>query len=115
MEKNEHTAGVRWLFATIALGTVFMVGQGMEYVELFKRGMNASTNLFATTFFTLTGFHGLHVTVGLIALAIVLARAIAGDFKKHHSPLLKNIGLYWHFVDVVWLAVFMIVYVRGTR
>jgi len=115
LKKKEHASATRWLFVTIALGTVFMVGQGMEYFELFHRGMNASTNLFSTTFFTLTGFHGLHVTVGLIALAIVLARVIAGDFKKKHSPLLDNIGLYWHFVDVVWIAVFAIVYVRGTR
>ena len=114
-EKQQHAASVRWLCVTIALGTVFMVGQGLEYVELFRRGMTASTNLFSTTFFTLTGFHGLHVTAGLLMLGVVLGRAIAGDFKKGHSPLLKNIGLYWHFVDVVWLAVFVIVYVKGAR
>ena len=67
--------------------------------------------LFATTFFTLTGFHGLHVCVGLIALLIVLCLALAGDFEKGRSPALKAVGLYWHFVDVVWVFVFSVVYV----
>jgi heme/copper-type cytochrome/quinol oxidase subunit 3 len=69
-----------------------------------------SSNLFATTFFTLTGFHGLHVCVGLIALLIVLGLALAGDFKQSHSPALKAVGLYWHFVDAVWVLVFSAVY-----
>jgi heme/copper-type cytochrome/quinol oxidase subunit 3 len=69
-----------------------------------------SSNLFATTFFTLTGFHGLHVCVGLIALLIVLGLALAGDFKQGHPPSLKAVGLYWHFVDVVWVFVFSVVY-----
>ncbi len=111
--KSDHAGARLWLFVTIALGSVFMVGQGLEYAELFHRGMNASTNLFSTTFFTLTGFHGLHVTVGLIALGVVFARTVAGDFVKRPSPIMRNVGLYWHFVDVVWLAVFYIVYVRA--
>ena len=114
-DKQQHAACARWLFVTLALGLVFMVGQGLEYWGLFARGMTASTNLFATTFFTLTGFHGLHVTAGLIMLGVVLARALAGDFAKKPSPLLRNVGLYWHFVDVVWLAVFLLVYVKGAR
>jgi cytochrome c oxidase subunit III len=68
------------------------------------------SNLFTTTFFTLTGFHGLHVCVGLIALLIVLGLALAGDFKRGRSPALKTVGLYWHFVDVVWVVVFSSVY-----
>jgi heme/copper-type cytochrome/quinol oxidase subunit 3 len=66
--------------------------------------------LFATTFFTLTGFHGLHVCVGLIALLIVLGLALAGDLKLGRSPALKALGLYWHFVDGVWVLVFSVVY-----
>jgi heme/copper-type cytochrome/quinol oxidase subunit 3 len=69
-----------------------------------------SSNLFATTFFTVTGFHGLHVCVGLIALLIVLGLMLAGDFKHGHPPVLKVVGLYWHFVDVVWVFVFSVVY-----
>jgi cytochrome c oxidase subunit 1/cytochrome c oxidase subunit I+III len=119
LDKDDHGGMARWLFVTIALGATFMVGQGLEYYGLFQRGMGAATNLFATTFFTLTGFHGLHVTVGLVMLGIVLFRGLMGDFKRKkgepHSRLLRTIGLYWHFVDVVWLAVFVIVYVRGSK
>jgi cytochrome c oxidase subunit III len=72
--------------------------------------VGVSSNLFATTFFTLTGFHGLHVCVGLIALLIVLGLALGGGFKQPPSPALKAVGLYWHFVDAVWVLVFSAVY-----
>jgi len=101
-----------WLFITIVLGGVFMIGQGNEYLELFHRGINASTNLFATSFFTLTGFHGLHVTVGLIALTILLGLALWRDGVKLIEPAVGTIGMYWHFVDVVWIVVFSVIYLR---
>jgi cytochrome c oxidase subunit I len=101
-----------WLGLTIALGGVFLIGQATEYWKLYRSGLNPSTNLFGTSFFTLTGFHGLHVTVGLIALLIVLGLAWAGDFKKHHSTALGAVGLYWHFVDVVWVFVLSVVYLK---
>jgi cytochrome c oxidase subunit I len=109
-----------WLAVTLALGTVFMIGQGREYLDLFRHGVNVNTNLFATSFFTLTGFHGLHVTLGLLALLVVLGLALAGDFvgdgrKKGEPPrssVVEAIGIYWHFVDVVWILVFGVVYLR---
>jgi len=113
LDKDQQGAAQGWLSATLGLGAVFMVGQAGEYLGLFQRGLGVATNLFATTFFTLTGFHGLHVTVGLVALGIVLARVWVGDFRERRSSLLRAVGLYWHFVDVVWLVVFAIVYVRG--
>ena len=70
-----------------------------------------STNLFATTFFTLTGFHGLHVLVGLLALAVVLGLAVRGD-RRRPPFALGPVAMYWHFVDAVWLVVFSVVYVR---
>ncbi len=82
LDRKQHAAAFRWLVATIALGGVFMVGQGSEYLGLFHRGVGVATNLFATTFFTLTGFHGLHVTVGLFALTIALGLMLAGDFRR---------------------------------
>jgi len=100
-----------WLAATVALGAVFLFGQASEYATLFQSGVGVSSNLFATTFFTLTGFHGLHVAVGLIALMVMLGLALAGDFKSAHPPALKAVGYYWHFVDVVWIVVFSAVYV----
>jgi cytochrome c oxidase subunit I len=112
LKANKHSA-FRWLLAlTIALGIVFIFGQGREYLRIFHAGVVVNSNLFATTFFTLTGFHGLHVCVGVTALLIVMGLALAGDFKKCRIEAVKSIGLYWHFVDVVWLAVFSVVYLR---
>jgi cytochrome c oxidase subunit 1/cytochrome c oxidase subunit I+III len=102
-----------WLFATLVLGALFMVGQAREYQKLFASGLSVDSSLFASTFFTLTGFHGLHVTLGLVALGVMFGLAIAGDFKARRSSALKAVGLYWHFVDVVWVAVFSIVYLRN--
>ena len=114
-EKGLHAknrgAMLLWLSLTILLGGIFMVGQGMEYWDLFKSGVTVSTNLFATTFFTLTGFHGLHVCIGLVALLIMLGLALAGDFKDGRSTVLEAVGYYWHFVDIVWVLVLSVVYI----
>lgn len=107
---EKHHAMKLWLALTILLGGIFLIGQGMEYWALFQSGVAVNSNLFATSFFTLTGFHGIHVGVGLIALLIVLAMALAGDFEKKKSTTLEAISLYWHFVDVVWLLVLTVVY-----
>jgi heme/copper-type cytochrome/quinol oxidase subunit 3 len=109
MAKNA-TAARAWLLVTIGLGAVFMVGQANEYRRLFGEGLRINGSLFASTFFTLTGFHGAHVTAGLIALGILAFLAFAGDLP-HRA--LKAVGLYWHFVDVVWVAVFSVVYLRN--
>jgi heme/copper-type cytochrome/quinol oxidase subunit 3 len=110
--RRRHRPMVGWLMATLALGLVFLLGQGGEYWGLFQRGIDVHTNLFATTFFTLTGFHGLHVGVGLIGLLIVLGLMGLGDFKDFRSRALETIGLYWHFVDGVWVVVFSVIYLR---
>jgi cytochrome c oxidase subunit 1/cytochrome c oxidase subunit I+III len=99
-----------WLLATVVLGAIFLVGQGMEYAQLFRERIFISTGLFGTTFFTLTGFHGLHVFVGLVALSILLVLAVAGDFKGRRRVALETVSLYWHFVDAVWVVIFAIVY-----
>lgn len=109
--RGNQGAMLGWLAVTIVLGGIFLVGQTMEYVGLYRSGVNVSTNLFATSFFTLTGFHGLHVSLGLIALLIVLAMAVAGDFKTGRPAALEAVALYWHFVDVVWVFVFTAVYI----
>ncbi len=108
---GKHGRMIGWLIATIVLGGIFIAGQGLEYWHLFESGVSVNSNLFATTFFTLTGFHGLHVCVGLIALLIALGLALAGDFRKGRAPALPAIGLYWHFVDVVWVIVLSVVYI----
>lgn len=111
LHKGQHGVMKAWLAATILLGGIFIGGQGFEYWDLFESGVSVSSNLFATTFFTLTGFHGLHVCVGLIGLMIVLVLSLLGDFKKRMSPALEVVGLYWHFVDVVWILVLTVVYI----
>jgi heme/copper-type cytochrome/quinol oxidase subunit 3 len=112
-ERGKENAFRMWMIVTIALGVIFMSGQAAEYVGLFDRGISVSSSLFATTFFTLTGFHGLHVTLGLIALGILLALAFKGDGRDKTARALTAVGVYWHFVDVVWIVVFSVVYVRS--
>jgi cytochrome c oxidase subunit 1/cytochrome c oxidase subunit I+III len=108
--KGSHRAMRGWLAATILLGGIFLGGQGLEYWTLFKGGVSVGSNLFTTAFFTLTGFHGLHVCAGLIALLVVLGLALTDDLTRRPSPALKAVGLYWHFVDLVWVVVFSTVY-----
>jgi heme/copper-type cytochrome/quinol oxidase subunit 3 len=92
-----------WLAATIVLGAVFLFGQTSEYLRLFRQNITISQNLFGTTFFTLTGFHGLHVLVGIVLLAALAA------LRGHHMAL-ETVSLYWYFVDAVWIAIFAVVY-----
>ena len=99
-----------WLLATIALGVIFLLGQALEWRGLIADGVTLSRDLFGTTFFTLTGFHGLHVIVGLLALAIVTAVGFAGELNGGDEAALSTVSLYWHFVDVVWVVVFSTIY-----
>jgi heme/copper-type cytochrome/quinol oxidase subunit 3 len=98
------------LIGTIILGSVFLGGQVYEYTNLFGQNFNPQYKAFGSAFFTLTGFHGLHVTVGVIFLLIILIRSLRGDFtaKKHFG--VEAAEMYWHFVDLVWVVVFSTVY-----
>lgn len=98
-----------WLAATIALGAIFMFGQGREYVHLYQDNVTVSRNVFGSSFFTLTGFHGLHVTMGIVALSVVLGLAFKGS-EQPQSSAVRTIALYWHFVDWVWVVIFFVVY-----
>jgi heme/copper-type cytochrome/quinol oxidase subunit 3 len=101
-----------WLLLTLVLGAVFLLGQGMEYLKLLNNQVSISSSMFGTSFFTLTGFHGLHVFVGLIVISILTLLTFLGDYSKNtKSTLFSSVGIYWHFVDIVWLVVFLIVYV----
>jgi heme/copper-type cytochrome/quinol oxidase subunit 3 len=103
-----------WLLATMALGTAFLTGQGSEYVSLIGKDVTISRDLFGTTFFTLTGFHGLHVFIGLILLGTLfglqLKREVAGPSKA-----VESVSIYWHFVDAVWMIIFPVVYLWVLR
>ena len=98
-----------WLALTILLGIVFMVGQITEYTGLYQEQVKMSTNVFGSSFFTLTGFHGLHVILGLIALSVLLVLSM-GKLKDTGRSALGGVDVYWHFVDVVWLFVLTFVY-----
>jgi cytochrome c oxidase subunit 3 len=103
-----------WWFATIALGAIFLVGTGLEWDHLiFEKGLTISTNLFGTTYYSLVGLHAFHVTAGLIFLAIGMIFTLLGKVKQEHSERADIFSLYWHFVDVVWVVVFTVVYVIG--
>jgi cytochrome c oxidase subunit 3/cytochrome o ubiquinol oxidase subunit 3 len=99
-----------WLLATIALGTVFLGIQGYEYFKLWEEGLTPTANLFGSAFYPLTGFHGTHVLIGVIILWGVLVKALFGGFgPKHYLPI-ELAGLYWHFVDLVWIVIFTLIY-----
>jgi cytochrome c oxidase subunit 3 len=107
------TFGVLWL-ATITLGAAFLYGTATEWYRLiYREGFTISTNLFGTTYYSLVGLHGFHVVVGLLSLSIVMAFTLLGSIRSEHAERIDVLSLYWHFVDVVWIVVFTVVYVIG--
>lgn len=109
-QKGKKGQLITWLCATIFCGVFFVGMQVYEFSHFVHRGMGYTTNLFASTFFTLTGFHGTHVTIGLIWLISVLVVALRGKLPPEKSLNLEMAALYWHFVDVVWIVIFPVVY-----
>jgi cytochrome c oxidase subunit 3/cytochrome o ubiquinol oxidase subunit 3 len=103
-----------WWALTAALGTIFLVGTGLEWRKLiYKEGLTISTNLFGTTFYSLVGLHASHVIVGLVMLFLVLVFALAGKVHAEHRQKIEVLALYWHFVDMIWVVVFTVVYIIG--
>jgi len=102
-----------WLF-TIALGGLFLYGTAQEWHRLiYQHGLTISTNLFGTTYYSLVGLHGFHVTAGLVMLLVVAIFALAGRVRMQESRRVEVLAMYWHFVDAVWVVVFTVVYVLG--
>jgi cytochrome c oxidase subunit III len=100
-----------WLFVTIVLGFTFLGFQAYEYTHAYSElNLKLSTGVYGSTFFMLTGFHGLHVTIGAIMLTVMLLRAFRGHFDAKHHFAFEAAAWYWHFVDVVWLLLFILVY-----
>jgi cytochrome c oxidase subunit 3 len=105
--------GVWWL-VTIALGTIFLAGTFREWRHLiYDEGLTIQTNLFGTTYYSLVGLHAFHVTVGLLALATVALFTLLGHVRQEHAERAEVLSMYWHFVDVVWVVVFLVVYIIG--
>jgi cytochrome c oxidase subunit 3 len=100
-----------WLFATILLGAVFMGFQAYEYHHAYTElNLKLTSGIYGSTFFMLTGFHGFHVTMGAIMLSVVLYRVLKGHFTPDHHFAFEGAAWYWHFVDVVWLGLYIVVY-----
>ncbi|HEX2332142.1 MAG TPA: cytochrome c oxidase subunit 3 [Burkholderiales bacterium] len=100
-----------WLGATVALGVAFLVCQAIEYVHAYQElNLKLSTGAYGSTFFMLTGFHGFHVTIGAIMLTVIWFRCLKGHFRPDHHFAFEGVAWYWHFVDVVWLGLFIFVY-----
>ena len=109
--------GFRSLWAaTIALGAAFLVATALEWRELiYERGLTIATNLFGTTFYSLVGFHALHVVIGLSLLLLVLFLSLRGHVDEGHAERVEVLSWYWHFVDAVWIVVFSTVYLGLAR
>lgn len=111
--KNQKRVSM-WLAITMLLGLVFLYGEMQEYRKLLHENVTVSRDLFGSTYYTLTGFHALHVTIGLILLSIALAAALRRKAGRPQRVALECISYYWHFVDAVWVAVFSVVYLWST-
>ncbi len=110
IRRNDRTAFLRNIGLTFVIGIVFLVMQAIDYVELGREGLSLSSGTYGTTYFTLTGFHGAHVFAGVIMLGVVLYRGMAGQFSGRHHDAVEAASLYWHFVDVVWVLLFSLLY-----
>ena len=104
-----------WWFLTLALGIEFLIGTGREWHRLiYQAGLTLRTNLFGTTYYSLVGLHALHVTIGATAIALVMGLTWSGAVTQEHAERVEVLSWYWHFVDAVWVVVFVTVYVVST-
>ena len=110
IQKGNHRGLRVWLAATALLGAIFVGGQVFEFTTFFREGLTLQKNMFGATFFVLTGFHGAHVTIGVLWLVSLLLVSLRGGVGQSHAMNVEVAGLYWHFVDIVWIVIFVLVY-----
>ena len=110
IRRGDRTGFIRNIAVTFIIGVVFLLMQATDYIALGNEGITLSAGTFGTTYFTLTGFHGAHVFGGAIMLAVILYRGLAGQFSARHHDAVEAVSLYWHFVDVVWILLFSLLY-----
>ena len=115
IRRDDRTAFLRNMTVTVALGIIFLIMQAADYATLGAAGLTLSSGTFGTTYYTLTGFHGAHVLGGVIMLSVVLYRGMAGQFSARHHDAVEGASLYWHFVDVVWILLFSLLYLLPGR
>ncbi len=110
IERGDNQRFRLWIVATALLGSVFISGQVYEFSSFVSEGMGYTTSRSSSAFYTLTGFHGVHVTIGIIMLVSVLLLSHRGHLHRGNAETVEVVGLYWHFVDVVWILIFALVY-----
>ena len=110
IRKGDRKGFIRNISVTFVLGIIFLGMQVYDYSLLFSEGLTLGSGPFGTTYFTLTGFHGAHVFGGVLMLGVILYRGMAGQFSSKHHDAVEAVSLYWHFVDVVWILLFSILY-----
>ena len=110
IQRGDHAKLRTWLVATALLGMTFVGGQVYEFTRFVQDGMTIKTNVVASSFFTLTGFHGAHVTGGILMLLSLFGMSLDGRLPTEKSEAVELVGLYWHFVDIVWIVIFTVVY-----
>lgn len=114
LRKNNVRNCTLWLAATVLLGALFLMTTAREWYRLIVDfGLTIRTNLFGTTFYSLVGLHATHVVIGMIMLTVALSLSLSGRVGREHAERLEVLSLYWHFVDGVWVVVFLVVYVLG--
>jgi cytochrome c oxidase subunit 3 len=110
IRRGDRRGFIRNIAATFILGVIFLGMQAYDYAILFSEGLTLGSGAFGTTYYTLTGFHGAHVFGGVLMLGVILYRGMAGQFSARHHDAVEAVSLYWHFVDVVWILLFSILY-----
>ncbi len=114
IQRDDRRGAQVWLLATALLGMSFLAGQAFEFTDFYGEGLTLSSNMFGTTFYVLTGFHGAHVSVGVLILLSLFAMGTQGRLTREQSLNVELAGLYWHFVDIVWIVIFTLVYLIQT-
>ena len=110
IRRGDRTGFIRNIAITFVLGILFLLMQAYDYTLLFGDGLTLGWGVFGTTYFTLTGFHGAHVFGGVLMLGVILYRGMSGQFSAKHHDAVEAVSLYWHFVDVVWIILFSVLY-----
>jgi cytochrome c oxidase subunit 3/cytochrome o ubiquinol oxidase subunit 3 len=110
LQRGDERNNRVWLITTAVLGSIFIGGQVYEFTTFYKEGLGYTTNIFGSAFYTLTGFHGVHVSIGIMMLMSLVIRSWRGKLHQDNAETVEIVGLYWHFVDVVWILIFTVVY-----
>ena len=110
VNRDDQRNGRIWLLTTAFLGTVFIGGQVYEFTIFYEEGLGYTTNTWTSAFYTLTGFHGVHVSVGILLLLGTVFGTRKSGLGKEKGETVELVGLYWHFVDIVWVIIFTVIY-----